>query len=224
MRLVNTLIKISLFLTVCNSAQTYASAATNHSDEDIIKLNEYTARYTVYRGNKKYGEAYRVFKKTANYHSVSFNTSASAFFYSIETMERSEFLWNGESAIPLSYQGKDSRTFKKDKYLRLKFDYEKEILTVYKGTQLLDRELPSNVLDPLLVYEVLRLNALTSHGQLDDNQLRYDVYGEKGIKEYSFKNSGFSFIDTPLGKMNCVKLTRVRKNSTRKTHIWLATD
>lgn len=224
MRLVNVIIKILLALTVCYSAQTYASATMNHSDKDILRLNEYTARYTVYRGNKKRGEAYRVFNKTANYYSVSFNTSASVFLYSIETRERSKFLWNGDTAIPLSYQGKDNRTFKKDKYLRLTFDYEKEILTVDNGAQLLEDKLSSNVLDPLLVYEVLRLNALTSHGQLDDNQLRYKVYGEKGIKEYSFKNNGFSFIGTPLGKLNCVKLTRVRKNSTRKTHIWLATD
>lgn len=224
MRLVNVIIKILLALTVCYSAQTYASAAMNHSDKDILRLNEYTATYNALRGNKKRGQASRILNITPSSYSVSFNTSASAFFYSIETNERSEFWWDGDTATPLNYQGKDTRTFKSEKSLQLKFDYEKEILTVDNGAQLLEDKLSSNVLDPLLVYEVLRLNALTSHGQMDDNQLHYKVYGEKGIKEYSFKNNGFSFIDTPLGKLNCVKLTRVRKNSTRKTHIWLATD
>jgi Protein of unknown function (DUF3108) len=224
MRLVNALIKISLIITVCNSVQAYESATLRTNAKGILKLNEYTATYSVSRGSKKRGKAFRIFNKTPSSYSISFNTNASALFYSIETKERSEFLWNGHSVTPLNYQGKDSRTFKKDKYLQLKFDHKKEILTVDKGAQLLEEKLPSNVLDPLLVYEALRLDALTRHGQLDDNHLRYKVYGEKGIKDYSFKNNGFTFIDTPLGKLNCIKLTRVRKNRTRRTHIWLATD
>lgn len=201
-----------------------AAPLINNGSEEASGLNLYTAKYSVLRGKKKYGRATRTLNKNNASYSLSFNTSASIFFYSIDTSETSTFLWQSNKVALLSYEGKDSRTFKKDKYLQLKFDHNNQTLITKNNGDISEHKLTDGVLDPLFVFEKLRLDALENDRFSNVKQLHYTVYDTSGFKEYNFLNGGRVTIDTPLGELNCIKLSRIRKNSTRKTYIWLAID
>lgn len=75
----------------------------------------------------------------------------------------------------------------------------------------------ANTYDPLLVFEILRLNL--SSKNFDTS---YQVYDDAKIKDYLFVNEGTEVISTNVSEPECVKVTRVSKNSTRKTTFWFS--
>ena len=109
-----------------------ADPVAKNGSEEASELNLDTAKYSVLRDQKNYGHATRTLIKNNTAYSLSFNTSASIFFYSINTRETSTFLWLDNKVALLSYEGKDSRTFKKDKHLHLNFDHINQTLTAKK--------------------------------------------------------------------------------------------
>jgi hypothetical protein len=53
----------------------------------------------------------------------------------------------------------------------------------------------------------------------------YDIVDRKRLKQYRFELLGEELVETPIGKLNTVKLKRLRKEgSPRETIIWLAKD
>ncbi|MAG44525.1 DUF3108 domain-containing protein [Pseudoalteromonas elyakovii] len=220
----NSAIKIIILVILYFALPITAAPLIKSGSEETSELNLYTAKYSVLRGKKKYGRATRTLSKNNTSYSLSFNTSASIFFYSIDTSETSTFLWQDNKVALLSYKGKDSRTFKKEKHLQLNFDHNNQTLIAKKNGEISEQTLKDDVLDPLFVFEMLRLDALKNDGFSNVKQLHYTVYDTSGFKEFNFLNGGRVTIDTPLGELNCIKLSRIRKNSTRKTHIWLAID
>ncbi|MGY8900909.1 MAG: DUF3108 domain-containing protein [Paraglaciecola sp.] len=215
----NTVLIISFLLLEAQAA----SIVVKDSNE-ISKLKPYTAKYTVSRGDKKYGYATRILSENSTSYTLTFNTNASMLFYSIKTSEKSTFLWQENKIIPLSYKGKDARTFKDDKRLKLNFDYKKNILSIDKSGKKHEEKLSYGILDPLLAYEAIRLKAIVDDKNFNVKNLQYMIYDLGGIKEYNFINSGPFIVETSLGELNCIKLSRIRKNSARKTHVWLAVD
>ena len=75
----------------------------------------------------------------------------------------------------------------------------------------------ANTYDPLSAFEILRLNL--SSENFDTN---YQVYDDAKIKDYLFVNQGTEVINSNVGELECVKVTRVRQNSTRKTTLWFS--
>jgi hypothetical protein len=204
--------------------ETQAAPIVVEGSNETSKLYPYTAEYKVSRANKIYGSATRILNKYPSSYSLSFNTNASMLFYSIKTSEKSTFLWHKKQLTPLTYIGKDSRTFKDDKHLQLNFNHEQSILTVDKSGQKHEEKLSYDLLDPLLAYEVIRLKAIAHDKNFNVKNLQYMIYDLGGIKEYNFINIGPFIVETSLGELNCIKLSRIRKNSARKTHVWLAVD
>ena len=54
--------------------------------------------------------------------------------------------------------------------------------------------------------------------------MNYKVYDDGKVKDYLFISNGIDKIITTVGQLDCLKVTRVRANSSRETHIWLAKD
>ena len=222
--LCNTFIKIILLFVLYVALPITAASLTKEGSDEAAELKLYNAKYSVLRGKKKYGSATRTLNKNNTSYSLLFKTSASIFFYSIETSEKSTFLWKDNRITLLSYEGKDSRTFKEDQNLQLNFDHNNQYLIVNKNGDIREQALLDGALDPLLAFERLRLDALENEGFSNLKQFHYSVYDTGGIKEYNFINRGRVIIDTPIGELKCIKVSRIRQNSTRKTHIWLAID
>ena len=181
-------------------------------------LIEYEAHYIVYRKGDEAGTAVRALSKTnENLYKLMFKTNASKYFYAINTQEFSEFLYDSEHLKPIKYMGEDKRTFKKAKSQIIAFDYEKgRVLGDNAATQW-SLPLEANVFDPLLVIEKLRFDI-----QNKIRKLEYLVYDKSSVKAYTFEHSGREIIQTSMGPIDTVKVSRVRKNSSRKTHFWLS--
>src|SRR5690625_8003441 len=54
--------------------------------------------------------------------------------------------------------------------------------------------------------------------------LSYQIANNGGLREYSFEVVDEEVLETPLRKVNTVKVMRSRKNHDRVTYAWLAKD
>lgn len=52
----------------------------------------------------------------------------------------------------------------------------------------------------------------------------YQIADGGRLKEYKFVTVGEELLDTPLGKVNTIKVKRSRENDERVTYAWLAKD
>jgi hypothetical protein len=198
----------------------YGQNANKAAISNKATLMEYTAHYDVYRKGEKHGKATRILSIDDNsLYTLTFKTDASMYFYSINTEESSQFSYEGHQIKPLKYSSKDDRTFKKTKHQVIQFDYAKG--TVLGGGKTTEWSLPlePNIFDPLLAIE-----KMTQGIQGTNQSMEYSVYDKNSVKTYLFEYTGRETIETPMGQVDTVKVSRVRKNSSRKTHFWLSVD
>ncbi len=133
--------------------------------------------------------------------------------------ETSLFDWQQSQPKPKVYQLKQSSVGKKKSEL-LEFDWTE--LQVHHQTNkpagILD--IPAGTFDKLTYQLKLRQDLL--NGQEPGI---YSVAEKRKLKEYGFILLGSEQLDTPVGKLNTVKIKRDRgPNSKRETFLWLAKD
>jgi hypothetical protein len=198
----------------------YAQSTENPTVANNATLIEYAAHYTVYRKGDKYGKALRTLSRTDDaLYKLTFKTEASKYFYVINTQESSEFTYDAQQVKPLKYISSDERTFKETKHQMIEFDYAAGAVLGADIAQKWSLPLTPNILDPLLVIEKMR-NEIGNQRQ----NLEYLVYDEGAVKTYSFEFLGREKIKTTMGTVDTIKVSRVKKNSSRKTHFWLSTE
>jgi len=74
--------------------------------------------------------------------------------------------------------------------------------------------------DSLTYQERIRFDLIHSQGKSIGGL--YPVLEKERIRDYEFEMKGSEIIDSPLGKIDCLKIVRVRKNSDKQTTVWLA--
>jgi hypothetical protein len=183
-------------------------------------LMEYTAHYDVYRKGDKHGKAFRTLSRGDNaLYTLTFKTDASIYFYSINTEESSQFLYENNQIKPIKYLGKDERTMRKTRNKMIEFDYAKGVVLGRGKETEWSLPLETNIFDPLLVIEKMRYDI-----QNKIQRSEYFVYDKHSVKKYLFEYSGRETIKTPMGDIDTLKVSRVRENSSRKTHFWLSVE
>lgn len=183
-------------------------------------LMEYTAHYDVYRKGDKHGKALRRLSSDDNsLYTLTFKTDASIYFYSINTEESSQFLYENNQIKPMKYLGKDERTLRKTKHKTIEFDYTKGVVLGREKEKEWSLPLEDNTFDPLLVIEKMRCDI-----QNKIQGSKYFAYDKSSVKTYLFEYSGRETIKTPMGDIDTLKVSRVRENSSRKTHFWLSVE
>ncbi len=106
----------------------------------------------------------------------------------------------------------------KDKLLTMDFYWDKREVHIDDREHPWDLEIKKNTLDKL-VYQLQVMHDLSD----DRAQLTYTIADGGKLKSYEIVRLGEETIDTPLGKINAVKLTRERDaDSDRKTTLWCA--
>ena len=125
-----------------------------------VEPDSYIVNYDVLRKGKKRGLAQRMLRMTgSSSYSLTMQSDASLFFYSISTCEKSTFRTSGGNLVPLSYNKVDDRTFKKTKHSALHFSPEENLVKGSNGKNSWERLTENMILDPLLAYEAMRLDA-----------------------------------------------------------------
>ncbi len=133
--------------------------------------------------------------------------------------ETSLFDWQQQQPKPQTYQLEQNSVSKKKAEL-LAFDWRKLQVhhTTNKPAGTLD--IPANTFDKLTYQLKLRQDLL--NGQEPGV---YTVAEKRKLKEYGFILLGSELLDTPVGKLETLKIQRDRgADSNRKTTLWLAKD
>jgi hypothetical protein len=156
---------------------------------------------------------------------ATLNQNASLLMANIS--QTSEFLTKLDSCeVDSKHYAYKRKVFGKKKNYRVEFDQQnKQFLENNNGDK---KTLPINVdmYDELSYQESLRCALKNSSEIKEDDAFEYVVRTKGKNKNYQFIISGEEKIDTKLGTVNAVKVSRVRssKNEDEKSHIWFSKD
>ncbi|MCX4189303.1 DUF3108 domain-containing protein [Methylophaga sp. OBS3] len=133
--------------------------------------------------------------------------------------ETSLWVYHQDKIRPMFYRySRDGG--KKDKTLTMDFYWNKLKVHIDDREQPWDLKLKRNTLDKL-VYQLQVMHDLENNR----DKLTYTIADGGKLKKYEIIRLGEEIIDTPLGKIAAVKLTRERDaDSDRKTTLWCAPE
>ncbi|PHS30072.1 MAG: isoprenoid biosynthesis protein [Methylophaga sp.] len=140
-----------------------------------------------------------------------------AFFKPDLIEETSIWKTEGKGIRPQSYLYQRSGG-KKDKYLSLTFDWQNQKIKMDDNKHVLSLQSKANTLDKLSYQLALMLDLAQ-----EKKTFSYHIADGNKFKTYDIILLGTEIINTPLGKIETVKLTRQRgSKKQRKTTLWCA--
>ncbi len=197
-----------VFVIACIAPWLAAAASANPA-----ALTPYSATYTAkYNGlNLKAvrtltslgGQRYRI------------ATKASHFIGRIN--ELSEFTIQANDYIRPDYYETSRSIFGIKKAESTSFDWQTNIATYQSKGEKKKIELVGNDLD-WLGYQV----QLSIDMQAGKKEFNYHIVRRGRSKDYRFVITGEEVVDTPMGKIDAIKLLQIRENNKRRTELWVA--
>jgi len=186
-------------------------------------IPDFSAKYSVQLNGLQAGELKRSLSTEANgvrhFKTKSQAEGVFAFFKPDLVEESSRFQADASSLLPLSYLYQRTGG-KKEKYLSLKFDWIQQKVHIDDKKHPWSLNIEANTLDKLS-YQIALM------GDLSPNKTDYSYQIADGgkVKTYNIKVLGEEIINTPLGKINTLKLMRMRDTPKgRQTTLWCAPD
>jgi hypothetical protein len=180
----------------------------------------FEAHYSLYRAGAKVAEMLRVFTRLDDgiyrYRSETRTTGLFSVFRKDHVIEQSNWRLQDGELRPLQYLYEHSGG-KKDRNVAVTFDWEAQRITNTVNGHSWRMPAEPKVMDKLL-YQLAIMHDLKA-GRSD---LAYTIADGGKIKTYNFELLGEETISTPLGKLDTIKVSRLRVNSKRETVFWCA--
>jgi hypothetical protein len=127
-------------------------------------------------------------------------------------------MWDENGQVrPLEYRYK-RRGLGRNRDTGLDFDWKRGTVTNLQGDTW-GLEKTEGVQDKLSYQIQLQKDIMEGR-----KELAYQIAQNDHLRSYRFEIVGKEVLDTPLGKVNTVKIMRSRKDSDRSTYAWLAKD
>lgn len=134
-------------------------------------------------------------------------------------VETSQFRWQDGIIVPLHYEYNQTGLSASSE--RVDFDWDNELAESSSDGDSWQLPLSPGILDKLS-YSVQIGQDIVTH---DLEEFRYEVLDEDKFDEHLYRITSSEVLDTPLGKLNTVKIERIRSgDSRRRTTVWLASD
>lgn len=196
------------------------ATATETSPQTAIPL--FTAHYKLLRNDSmKLGEVKRTTSEndsgTIAFESYSKTTGLAALFVKDTITERTTFKVDSNVIQPQDYHY-DRKGGKRARETRLNFDWDEKSVTNLLDQSKWEVELQNGTQDKLSYQLQLMLDL-----QAGNTDFSYPVADDDRMKEYRFTLLGEEIIETPMGKIETIKIKRERAaDSKRKTTIWFA--
>jgi len=135
-------------------------------------------------------------------------------------VETSQLTWDSARAqvVPQHYSYK-RRGLGKNRDADLQFDWSQKRVINNVNKSAWSMDIKQNVQDKLSYQLQLQQDFLRGK-----NNLKYLIADGGRLKDYNFEKVAEEVLDTPLGKVNTIKVKRGRENDTRTTYAWLAKD
>jgi hypothetical protein len=134
--------------------------------------------------------------------------------------EQSHLQWNPtlQTVTPLKYTYA-RRGLGKDRTAELTFDWQEKTVTNNVQKTSWEMDIAQKVQDKLSYQLQMQQDLLSGHKDFD-----YQIADGGHLKKYKFTTVGEEVLETPLGKVNTVKIKRSREDNDRVTYAWLAKD
>lgn len=180
----------------------------------------FSLEYEVSRNGKTLGDATlsleRINAETWMFRSHTIGTQGLASIAGVEIDERSEFRWTGGRPETLRYSFDQDMRFKsKERSLSVMPNASR--VSGRDGDGEYNLEFESGLLDRNLV-----ILALASDIARGEQHLLYRVADKRKIDSNEYQAVGSESIQTPRGTLDAIRVERVRRDSGRKTTIWIA--
>jgi hypothetical protein len=132
--------------------------------------------------------------------------------------ERTRFEWDEKGQVrPLEYNYK-RRGVGRSRESALSFDWSNRTVTNMQG-ETWQMDTKKRVQDKLSYQIQLQKDIMEGRNELD-----YAIADNDNLRDYRFDIVENEVLDTPLGKVNTIKIKRSREDSDRVTYAWMATD
>lgn len=189
---------------------------------EVAPTPDFRVGYSLYMSGFKVAKAERRFSLAEDgsyrYRSEASTTGLIALFRDDRIVEESRGRIDGERIRPEFY--KYSRTgSKKARDVSVRFDWDRNRVTNLVNGDAWQMKIEPGILDKLL-YQFMIMRDLKK----DKLPLTYAVADGGKVKTYHFESLGREVIDTPLGRMETVKLSRSKSNSKRELILWCAPE
>lgn len=181
------------------------------------KLQLFQAGYEAYYQGAHLGNGVRKLERLPNgKYRMSSESKLKFILISDKRYEATEFTYSGGQLLPVSYNFTRKGTGR-DHYMLVNFaakqawvnyDNKKKVI---KANEVL--------FDPLSYQVQLRLDVMQGK-----SAFTYPTVVKGKLRQLDFEVVGEELLKLPYGKVNTIKLKRVRKNSKRETYIWLAKE
>jgi hypothetical protein len=183
------------------------------------ELTVYSAEYSASANGLK-AKATRTLSQddSGNYH---LNNLLVAEFAGVELAslnETSTFRLHASTPLPQSYSY--SLTGLGHETKSIVFDWDAGVAVSAEDSHSWELPLEPNTQDPLSYQAAVQL--LLAEGGL--TELTWPIASGNEIEIQQFRIDGEEVLETPAGRLNCIKLVRVRADETKSTTIWLAKD
>ena len=133
--------------------------------------------------------------------------------------ETSEFRWEDGTIVPLHYEY--AQTGLSASVESIDFDWDNGLADSRNDEDSWQLDLKPGALDKLS-YSVQIGQDILNEGL---EEFRYQVLDENKFDDHLYRITAREVLETPLGKLNTVKIERIRSSeSRRRTTVWLASD
>lgn len=180
---------------------------------DIIP---FTASYRFNIDNKLSGTATRTLEKTG---ADSWRYTFSATAPLATATETSNFRFDGSTVTPLTYEQK-RKIFFSSKKSSVNFDWKAMKATGKRDKKTVQYPFKHGTLDSLNM-EIQMRRDMKDLGKLIGP---YSLSTPKDVSPLSFTIAGEEVLDTAMGKLKTMKISRQHSDPTRHTSFWLAKD
>lgn len=185
---------------------------------ELNPLEEFEADYKVFRKGDDIGYAKRSLKQLEDGSFELYSrTYAEMFIFEDDREETSTFFINNGNVAPSKYFFAHSGVASEKDNLLI-FDYDKQKVLQSDNRAV---KIPWATRHDQLSYQQQIKMDIAGGNQ----QMKYLILDRKAkAKEYEFEVLAEEQLTLPVGKVNTVKLKRIRENNKRETYLWLSLD
>lgn len=179
----------------------------------------FSAEYHVIRNGSKIGERTHTLHRQENgylFEAQMYTTGLAALLKPGEIIERSHWLLRNNHVQPQRYEYLDSSD--NSRTTKLRFDWQQQRVTNHVGEKLWAMNVLKGTQDKFGY-----MLALMHDLQQGNTMPEYQIADGGRLKTYQFVSKGKVELDTALGKLETIKLERIRSGKkNRKVFIWCA--
>ena len=204
---------IQIFLIIFLS---YASQL--HAKENLPPPFE--ASYTIFKKGTEVAKLHRSLSRLDNgeyiYRSETNSTGLVSIFYKLHILEESHWRLRDQRIEPIDYSYQRIKK-KKESHKRTVFDWKNHQVNTFVNGKKSTLELIQGMTDKLL-YQIDMMRDL----EMGHYPVSYTIVDGVKIKTYSFEYLGEESLETPIGKLNTIKIIRQKPGKKGNLILWCA--